>query len=348
LTQVLLSLYTDCVVMLATYAVWDDIQLSVQSVLGVTAFVDTGARPCSASRVSSLNTRHRPDIIATMGVKLRRVRLLNVPATMKVCMSLWAFTVSVLQVGAFIPSYERKSTFQNTRRIQMQMLPVTDFASSDGFHFSSILTAVDVFDGSGIIDPVVISSVFWTSLKAKLVAVIVSQILAVIVFAIISSLSADFLSKKLLGDNVPQKLKMPPKTSYIAQPDFLKLALCITIDVIGSSSEVVPIFGSLTDVVWAPIAGYALRTLYGSNVLFALEFTEEILPLTDVLPLATVCWVVDTFFGDSDLAKLLQLGRYGRYDRVNGSDPSAVDVKAESETKRVRLGAEKSDRDDER
>jgi hypothetical protein len=172
---------------------------------------------------------------------------------------------------------------------------------------------------------------------------------------VISSLAAkqigtltDFLSKKLLGDNVPQKLKMPPKTSYIAQPDFLKLALCIAIDVIGSSSEVVPIFGSLTDVVWAPIAGYALRSLYGSNVLFALEFTEEILPFTDILPLATVCWVVNTFFGDSDLAKLLQLGSYGRYNRVNGSDPSAIDVKAESETKRVRMSAERSDSDDER
>jgi hypothetical protein len=273
-------------------------------------------------------------------------------------MSLWALTASVWQVGAFIPPCERKSAFRKTsctRRIQMQMLPVTDFASSDGFHFSSILTAVDVFDGSGIVDPVVVSSVFWTSLKAKLFSLFIGQILAVIVFAIISSLAAkqigtltDFLSKKFLGGNVPEKLKIPPKTSYIAQPDFLKLALCIAIDVIGTSSEVVPFFGELTDVVWAPIAGYALRSLYGSNVLFALEFTEEILPFTDILPLATVCWVVDTFFADSDLAKLLQLGRYGRYGRVNGSDPSAIDVKAETETKRARLGAGRSDRGDER
>ena len=274
---------------------------------------------------------------------------------MKVCMTLWAFTVCVWKVGAFIPPCKRKSTFQNTRRIQMQMLPVTDFASSDGFQLSSILTALDVFDGSRIIDPVVVSSVFWTSLKAKLFSLFIGQILAVFVFAIISSFLAtqigtltDFLSKKLLGDNAPQKLKIPPKTSYIAQPDFLKLALCIAIDVIGSSSEVVPIFGSLTDVVWAPIAGYALRSLYESNVLFALEFTEEILPFTDILPLATVCWVVNTFFGDSDLAKLLQLGNYGRYDRVNGSDPSAIDVKAKSETKRIRVSTERSDRDDER
>jgi hypothetical protein len=176
--------------------------------------------------------------------------------------------------------------------------------------------------------------------------------LAVIVFAILSSLAAkqigtltDFLSKKFLGGNVPEKLKMPPKPSYIAQPDFTKLALCIAIDVIGTSSEVVPFFGELTDVLWAPIAGYALRSLYGSNVLFALKFTEEILPFTDILPLATVCWVVDTFFADSDLAKLLQLGLYGR---VNRNDPSAIDVKVETEAKRPQMGARRSDRDDER
>jgi hypothetical protein len=72
------------------------------------------------------------------------------------------------------------------------------------------------------------------------------------------------------------------------QPDFGKLLLCIAIDVIGSSSELVPVLGEVTDVVWAPIAGLALRSLYGSNVLFVLEFTEEILPFTDILPLATL------------------------------------------------------------
>lgn len=74
----------------------------------------------------------------------------------------------------------------------------------------------------------------------------------------------------------------------VVQPDFGKLLLCIAIDVIGSSSELVPFVGEVTDLVWAPIAGLALRSLYGSNILFALEFAEEILPFTDILPLATL------------------------------------------------------------
>ena len=72
------------------------------------------------------------------------------------------------------------------------------------------------------------------------------------------------------------------------QPDFGKLILSIAIDVIGSSSNLVPVLGEVTDVIWAPMAALALRSLYGSNVVFALEFAEEILPFTDILPLATI------------------------------------------------------------
>jgi hypothetical protein len=54
---------------------------------------------------------------------------------------------------------------------------------------------------------------------------------------------------------------------------------------------------------------------------------KEILPLTDILPLATLCWVVDTFYAGSDVAKLLQVGRFGTV--VNGSDrASAIDVES--------------------
>ena len=69
----------------------------------------------------------------------------------------------------------------------------------------------------------------------------------------------------------------------------------------------------MTDVLWAPIAALSLRSLFqGSNVVFGLEFAEEFLPLTDLLPLATVCWVVETFYGDSSLARTLRIGNYGK------------------------------------
>jgi hypothetical protein len=70
--------------------------------------------------------------------------------------------------------------------------------------------------------------------------------------------------------------------------DLGKLFLCVAIDMIGSASELVPVLGEVTDVVWAPIAGLALRSIFGSNIVFALEFAEEILPFTDIFPLATL------------------------------------------------------------
>jgi hypothetical protein len=96
------------------------------------------------------------------------------------------------------------------------------------------------------------------------------------------------------------------------------------IDIVGSSSELIPIIGEVTDVLWAPIAAILMRNLfYGSNVVLVLEFAEEILPFTDILPLATLCWVLDTFFGESDAARALGLGSNRR---VNLEDNTAIDV----------------------
>jgi hypothetical protein len=83
------------------------------------------------------------------------------------------------------------------------------------------------------------------------------------------------------------------------------------IDLIGTMSVTVPFLGEVTDALWAPIAATTLRSIYGgSNVIFALEFLEEILPFTDIIPLATLCWTIESFYGDSDLAKLLRIGQY--------------------------------------
>lgn len=172
---------------------------------------------------------------------------------------------------------------------------------------SSILTAVDVFDGSTIVDPVVVSDVFWSSLKGKVIAVVIGQFLATVAFGALSWLVTTQLSS--LGSSISDSLSSTSNDSKIPQspsssgsfkkateirgfdrppPDLGKLLVCLTIDVLGSSSEVIPILGELTDIVYAPIAATVLRSLYGSNIIFGLEFVEEILPLTDILPLATI------------------------------------------------------------
>jgi uncharacterized membrane protein YciS (DUF1049 family) len=204
-----------------------------------------------------------------------------------------------------------------------------------------VVPPVEVFDGSGI-DPVVVSNVFWTRLQANFINVLIGNFLAAIVFSFLMSQAAIQLSKlgafvtesifkgdKGTGGSRASTTSTFQRADAVSSPvnvDLGKLILCIAIDVIGSASELVPVLGEVTDVVWAPIAGLALRSLFGSNIVFALEFTEEFLPFTDILPLATLCWVVDTFFSDSDLAKALGLGK-GR--AIRSSD--AIDVDASSE-----------------
>jgi hypothetical protein len=73
----------------------------------------------------------------------------------------------------------------------------------DTFWESTLTTAVDVFDGSGI-DPVVVSNVFWTKLQANFISLIVGQFLAALVFAFVTSVAASQLSKlgSFVTDNI--------------------------------------------------------------------------------------------------------------------------------------------------
>ena len=138
--------------------------------------------------------------------------------------------------------------------------------------FSSVTTAVEVFDGSTIVDPVVVSDVFWSSLKSKVVAVIIGQFLATIAFGIFSSFLAsqigqigDFVTSTILKDGTSKGEKTqttfikaneinPPTANKGPPPDFGKLLICLAVDVLGSSSELLPVLGEVTDVLYAPIA----------------------------------------------------------------------------------------------
>jgi hypothetical protein len=188
---------------------------------------------------------------------------------------------------------------------------------------------VEYFDGSTIIDPVVVSNVFWSRLQANLLSVLLGQFLAAIVFSFLLSTAASQITKFLTfvsdqiftttttqRDNqsplrIPRNLRDDSSSSALVQPDFGKLLICILIDSIGSSSMLLPLIGDASDLLWAPTAGLLLRYLfYNSNVILVFEFAEEILPFTDILPLATLCWIIDTYFRETDIAKLLQLGAY--------------------------------------
>ena len=45
-----------------------------------------------------------------------------------------------------------------------------------------------MFDGSSIVDPVVVSSVFWSSLKARILSIIIGQLVATVVVSLLALL----------------------------------------------------------------------------------------------------------------------------------------------------------------
>ncbi|KAL3893542.1 MAG: hypothetical protein SGARI_008113 [Bacillariaceae sp.] len=201
---------------------------------------------------------------------------------------------------------------------------------------SSILTAVDVFDGSSIVDPVVVSGSFWGSLQRQIISVILGQFLAAIVFGAITTFFAsqlgnvkEFVFTKLLNEQTSDnkqfiKADSPEYKRASVEPDFGKLAICLLIDFVGSANEIIPFVGEFADIVSAPLAASALQNLFGgSKTVFFFEFAEEILPFTDIIPFATICWVIDTYFPESDIAGVFQLGKYSGAAQADAIDTTA-------------------------
>jgi len=74
--------------------------------------------------------------------------------------------------------------------------------------------SVETFEGSEVVDPVVVSNVFWAGLKGKILSVIIGQILATVVFGILASLAANQISK--LGDYVATNVFQEEKIEEVA------------------------------------------------------------------------------------------------------------------------------------
>lgn len=73
-----------------------------------------------------------------------------------------------------------------------------------------------------------------------------------------------------------------------------KLTLSIIFDLIGYVSYGIPVFAEITDVIWAPIAGFILARMYKGTVGTVggiTVFIEELLPGLDFIPTFTLTWI---------------------------------------------------------
>ncbi len=79
------------------------------------------------------------------------------------------------------------------------------------------------------------------------------------------------------------------------KPFVPNIVLCILLDMIGMASYFIPALGEFTDVIWAPISGFLFYLLFGGRfgmIGGVLNFLEEIIPFTDIIPSFTIGWFI--------------------------------------------------------
>ncbi len=77
------------------------------------------------------------------------------------------------------------------------------------------------------------------------------------------------------------------------------LAFCIIMDVLGSATFLLPGLGEWFDILWAPISALLFRKSFGGRVGrigSVINFAEEILPFTDIIPTFTIAYFYKRYF----------------------------------------------------
>jgi hypothetical protein len=70
------------------------------------------------------------------------------------------------------------------------------------------------------------------------------------------------------------------------------LFLSIAIDALGMASYFVPILGEGADIIIGPITGALIYAVHKSGKGAIMGTVEEIIPFTDVIPTASIIWVM--------------------------------------------------------
>jgi hypothetical protein len=115
----------------------------------------------------------------------------------------------------------------------------------------------------------------------------------------LSPVSHTFLStaagQTLVYDTGPRPTPVKVARNLLPEQIWGRLIVSLFIDLIGSSSYLLPGVGECIDVAWAPIQTVLIMAMYDdtSPNLKYVSFIEEILPFTDIVPSATIGWMAE-------------------------------------------------------
>ena len=261
---------------------------------------------------------------------------------------------------AFRHSNRRLSTQCLTRRKEIIVLNVIDQIDPNSAVF------VDSLSNGNILKDV--SDGFMQTFSARFIGTIIGNIAAFFALKFIT----DFLWKKARekydeatrpvfnkssSNQSSNSVESSSSSSRSNNPDlpiptnaWLTLLFCIIIDFAGDASFALPGIGELEDSVWAPLSAYLVANTFGSSAITALDFLKEVLPGTDIIPVATLAWIIKYKFPYSEAAKFLKLSPEDSNSNNNNDNnnndssrkgPPVVDVEVLSELMKAREKVDK-------
>lgn len=192
-------------------------------------------------------------------------------------------------------------------RIPSLIIPRNGFA----LHVIDPSTASSVID---TIDPLMTTldatrDSFLNTFTGKVVGALIGNILAGVVIKYISDLVFSAMEKKPSADSsfAPSTPKLAPPPKDISGEAWLQLLFCLALDFGGDLSFTLPGVGEVEDLAWAPLSAFLLKAIFGSNSLATIDFVKEILPGTDIIPVASLAWLLQNYYPESFLTKSLGL-----------------------------------------
>jgi hypothetical protein len=111
----------------------------------------------------------------------------------------------------------------------------------------------------------------------------------------VESLLSSRAGQTLMYDTGPRPTPVSVANQVLPKEMWAKLVVSLLIDLIGSSSYLLPVVGEVLDLAWAPTQTILIMAMYDSTSpnLKYVSFAEEIMPFTDIVPSATIGWAVE-------------------------------------------------------
>ncbi len=105
-------------------------------------------------------------------------------------------------------------------------------------------------------------------------------------------LSSD-IGRRLFYEGAPRPSPVEVVSAVVPRSPGGQLVVCLMLDAIGSMSYLLPFLGESGDFVWAPLQAAAMASMFDkvSPAAKWVGLAEELLPMTDIIPSATITWV---------------------------------------------------------